>query len=188
MKIYLTMAMLLLTSLTMGQSKHHAYDPYRYIAWNTFYQLDWDDFKAKKDLSRFGDAGTAVKIIAKPYLVKKDVYYQVYALFDKHSSWASDKSAELLAHEQLHFDIAELYARKVRKKIQDLQRRGERKVAVYNKEIEILLKESNLMDARYDSETLHGAIRERQHEWQKQIDAELDSLEEFRYQPPVISK
>jgi hypothetical protein len=187
MKIYITMALILITPLTMGQSQN-AYDPSRYIAWNPYYDLDWDDFKATKDISRFGDAGTAVKIIAKPYLVKNDVNYQVFALFDKSASWASEESKELLAHEQLHFDIAEVYARRVRKKVKELQLRGETRIAAYNKEIEVLLQESNVTDAQYDNETLHGAIQERQKEWQENIDSALESLEEFRYQPTIISK
>lgn len=42
-------------------------------------------------------------------------YYNISALFSKNESWMLVRSNDILAHEQIHFDIFELYARKMRK-------------------------------------------------------------------------
>ncbi len=42
-------------------------------------------------------------------------YYNISALFSKNESWMLVRSSDILAHEQVHFDIFELYARKMRK-------------------------------------------------------------------------
>ena len=42
-------------------------------------------------------------------------YYNISALFSKNESWMLVRSNDILAHEQVHFDIFELYARKMRK-------------------------------------------------------------------------
>src|SRR5687768_2492955 len=90
------------------------------ISWNEFYKLQWHDFQGEPGEDARGDAGAAVQIKAKPFLVKKEIKYDVVALFNRNKSWARGQSTTLLAHEQLHFDIAELYARKIRKKIKEL--------------------------------------------------------------------
>jgi hypothetical protein len=86
------------------------------IEWNEYYSLTWEDFQGTPDKQAIGDAGTAVQIKAKPFYVKDQVQYDVEALFNRKKSWSRGKSESLLQHEQLHFDIAELYARKIRKK------------------------------------------------------------------------
>jgi hypothetical protein len=42
-------------------------------------------------------------------------YFNITALFNKYESWMMVKSADILEHEQIHFDIFELFARKMRK-------------------------------------------------------------------------
>jgi len=42
-------------------------------------------------------------------------YYNISALFSRNESWLLVRSHDILAHEQIHFDIFELYARKMRK-------------------------------------------------------------------------
>lgn len=162
------------------------YDPENFIEWNEFYNLRWDDFQGRRAEGRFGDAGTAVQIKAKPYLVKKKVKYDVYVLFDKKKSWSSDTSDALLAHERLHFDIAELYARKVRKKISEMSDEQVNDVKKYNAAIQVILDESNDADQQYDRETLHGAFRKEQAAWQKKIKDELLALEDFKKPQRVV--
>lgn len=158
-----------------------------FIEWNEFYKLQWDDFQGKPDAESAGDAGTAVQIKAKPYQVKKEVKYDVYAFFNKKKSWYRATSAELLAHESLHFDIAELYARKIRKKVSELDARNVKEVKVYNAAINELLQESNAADMQYDLETLHGALPKQQLEWKQKIKKELTSLKAYKKRRQIIS-
>jgi len=158
------------------------------LLWNEFYKLQWDDFQGEPDKTSLGDAGTAVQIKATPFLIKKEIRYDVEAFFNRKKSWVRDTSPSLLAHEQLHFDIAELYARKVRKKIRELQARGVNNIKTYNAAIQALLLESNEVDQRYDLETLHGALSKKQAAWTEKIKEQLASLKKYRKTKRVIGK
>ena len=166
---------------TLLTAQELPYDPNEYIEWNEYHKLTWDMFTGEPDPSSIGDAGTAVKIQALPFLVDKKIHYHVHALFSKKSSWCrEDRSPELLAHEQLHFDIAELTARKVRKKIAELKKVKEKDLGVYNEAIEKILHDSNAFDARYDRETYHGILSDQQEAWQKNITRDLKRLHNYR--------
>jgi hypothetical protein len=156
------------------------------LEWNEFYELQWSDFQGPRGESAIGDAGTAVKIKAVPFYVGKKIDYDVLAYFDRQKSWSTDRSNELLAHEQLHFDIAELYARKIRKKIRQLQSSGVNELEVFNRHIRELLEESNDEDIRYDAETLHGSIVKKQALWAKQVKEALDDLSDYKKGKRII--
>lgn len=156
------------------------------LSWNEYYKLQWDDFQGEPDKNSLGDAATAVRIKAKPFIVKKKIHYDVVAIFTRNKSWYRDTSAELLAHEQLHFDIAELYARKIRRQIAEMRRQGVNDIKTYNTAIHELLLESNQVDAQYDAETLHGAMTRKQAAWSDKIKGELASLKKFGKTKRVI--
>jgi hypothetical protein len=163
-----------------------AQDGNNLLEWNEFYDLSWEDFQAKPADGTFGDAGTAVQIKAKPYMVGSKVHYDVLAYFDRGRSWSRDRSDALLRHEQLHFHLAELYARKIRKKIADLDKAGTNDVDVYNAAIRQILIESNEADERYDRETLHGALPKRQEAWERQVSDEMRDLSDYKKKRKVI--
>ena len=158
------------------------------LSWNEFYKLQWDDFQGEADKNSLGDAGTAVIIRARPFLVKSRIKYDVVAIFNRKKSWARDKSPSLLAHEQLHFDIAELYARKIRRKIMELHNRGVNDIKVYNAAIQELLLESNEADQQYDLETLHGALSKKQAAWTAKVKDELAALQRYKKVRRVIGR
>lgn len=162
------------------------YSEDEYIEWNPFYQLHWNDFRGEPAPGAAGDAGAVVKIQAKPYRVKNEVFYDVKALFNRDRSWVRDGSDLLLEHERLHFDLAELYARKVRQRIEQLKHNRVKDIGVFNAEIRKLLDESNDVDIRYDVETLHGAMSRRQKEWNLYVHSELKVLEPFARKRKVV--
>ena len=178
--------MFLLLAGAQGQSQSSVDPALGELSWNEFYKLQWDDFQGNADPNSLGDAATAVQIKAKPFLVKKEVKYDVVAIFNRKKSWIRDPSPSLLAHEQLHFDIAELYARKIRKKIKELNDQGKNNIKTYNAAIQQLLLESNEMDQQYDVETLHGALSKKQAAWSKKVKDELASLKKFKKTVRVI--
>jgi hypothetical protein len=180
--ILLYILIFVLSAEGQGTNYHSRSD----IEWNEFYKLQWSDFRGKPSRESIGDAGTAVQIKAQPFYVNKKIMYDVFAYFNKDKSWARDKSDALLKHEQLHFDIAEMYARKIRKKINELSSRNVNDVKTYNESITPLLNESNDADERYDLETLHGAITKRQAVWEQKIREELTSLQDFKKQKRII--
>src|SRR6476620_7585702 len=156
------------------------------LAWNEFYKLKWSDFNGRPTDNAAGDAGTVVQIKAKPFLVKDKVEFDIQTFFDREKSWKRAETAELLAHEQLHFDLAELYARKIRQKVAELQKAGVKEVKVYNMEVQKLLTESNEADMKYDIETLHGALVKQQATWAASIKTQLAQLKQFKKPKRVV--
>lgn len=100
--------------------------------------------------------------------------------FSPSRSWTKVKDSDhLLAHEQLHFDITELYTRKLRKLISEMEgdcERASRSLQkVYDRNYEALAK----YQAQYDRETKHSIIEEEQLRWEKKVQEELKALEAF---------
>jgi predicted secreted Zn-dependent protease len=84
----------------------------------------------------------------------------------------------LLAHEQLHFDITELYARKLRKALQTYEPDEKMKKeldAIYSK----VEKQRRQMQTQFDKETNHSINKEAEFKWRVFIKQELDKLSEF---------
>lgn len=149
------------------------------LVWDATTMLTWDDFQGKPDVTAKGDAASKVSIRATPYKKQTKLYYDVNTIFHRNQSWCKTPSVDLLRHEQIHFDIAELYARKARMAISSLKRKGVRDVKVYNAAISEIFEESNLFDAQYDHETVHGASRKKQTEWEYSVRIELMLLNRF---------
>ena len=150
-----------------------------YIHWDETRKLSWDDFRGVVNEGSHADAATAVHISANPFRHKKRLFYRVDAYFVPEKSWRRSTSESLLRHEQLHFDIAELYARKARKKISEYRQMGIRDIDEYNRAIAKILQESNRVDIEYDFNTLHGTLSDRQIAWEKTIAMELEILLPF---------
>jgi hypothetical protein len=150
-----------------------------YVRWNEDTKLTWGHFRGVASPSSTADAATAVHISARPYRIKKKIFYTVEAYFIPNQSWCRSRSERLLGHEQLHFDIAELYARKARKKISEYRQMGIKDVNTYNEAVSRILQESNSVDLRYDFDTLHGTMQDKQEQWEKDIATELRILSDF---------
>ena len=149
------------------------------IEWTEYRSLSWDDFRAAADKHSHGDASTAIRISAKPYMKKGKLFYDVNAWFLPERSWYKSKSENLLAHEQLHFDLAELYARKIRYLVSDYRKMGVKDPKKYHAAIQQLLDESNSIDQQYDSETLHGSLRSKQASWERKVRLEMAILSNY---------
>ena len=188
--LFFAAVQVLITNQLIAQKVQEPVDFQIYKEWQPFNPLKWEDFKGSRPDQYHGDAGSMVKIKAVPYFVKKRIKYDVYTLFNKTKSWALAQSPQLLAHEQLHFDIAELYARKIRKRILQLSREPGKKsdLKIYNNEIRKLLKESNEFDRLYDIETLHGSLPKKQKEWQNKVKNSLSALKDFAKKGYTVGK
>jgi hypothetical protein len=106
--------------------------------------------------------------------------YTILVFFLKRESWKKpDFSLSELNHEQTHFDITELYGRKIRALIQKLNDQGVKDVSIYKKEIDGLFNEEKKTDEMYDRETRNGRDLLKQKAWDEKITKELETLKEF---------
>ena len=92
------------------------------FAWPHHQKLTWDDFqgsppKSVSYPSAVSDTGFKYQLVCRNGLLDIDVA----AFFSPSGSWVKpdSKTPELLRHEQGHFNMAELYALKLRKAILD---------------------------------------------------------------------
>lgn len=161
------------------------------ILWSADRRLTTDDFlkKAPKSDKSVG-AITAASITVSQIEAKGVVSVLVVATFDKKQSWFRKEAAPndkelILRHEQGHFDLAELYGRKLKKELSLLKvnkRNFKKKInKLYNK----ILNEYLEFQKIYDVETFHSINKEKQLEWDEEIKKELEALDEYK-EPAVV--
>jgi len=173
----------LVTSELHGQG-FMVVDTLEYVEWNEKRSLGWSDFVYKNMASDENQSYALTSVI---HSVRGDIKdgkpnFEVRVLFVKKDSWTtSSGNLALLAHEQLHFDLAELYGRKIRKQLVAMGAQGIEKMARYKKNVKLLLDEFKRKSMTYDKETKHGRIIEEQKEWEGYVQAELNRLNEYKY-------
>lgn len=144
------------------------------IAWNPGRKLSWEDFRGKPFETAWAAATTASGISYEYSGQATDngyeLHFNVGAYFYPDKSWYQPKLCdhEVLQHEQLHFDISELYARKFRAELAKTRFSKEVKAevkAIYKK----VLQELSAFQSRYDHETNYSRDREKQQAWNEKI-------------------
>jgi len=149
-------------------------------------KLTWEDFKGKPDsTSSYQANANSGFSYSWGFGIKNgtpNFTYEVQSWFYPEDSWVkpNSKNSSLLAHEQLHFDISELHARKMRKFLisfhpQNIQ---EAKLQLKRAHTEIERERIKLQNL-YDTETDHGNLDNKQLEWQNKVSKELSKLEEY---------
>ena len=159
-----------------------------YVSWNEHYQLEWADFQGNTEGNYIMAAATSYKIDLLPESVLVDENDQiqgyekltVVANFYKKTSWHTTNSQHILKHERLHFDIAELFARKIRKRFSELKKGKQATFTVYQDAFNLFWKQCRKMQKQYDLETNHGGKNEVNELWQARILQELESLGAFK--------
>jgi hypothetical protein len=150
------------------------------IYWSPSYRLKWEDFHGKPDtLSKYG-AISDLKIKYSLSANEDSFNAEVLCFFIKSKSWSLFKKSDtLLMHEQGHFDITELFARKLRKAISEYKL-NYKTVGNDIDNLFLTIKQERIrMDSLYDKETNLSRNGEEQLLWNKKIKAELDKLKKF---------
>jgi len=134
------------------------------IYWNSGYRLKWCDYiKLEKHNSEFA-ALTYTQIEVKSESIDGLPNYLIRSKFVSDSSWISayslsaDSLSSLLIHEQLHFDISELFARKMQKSMDSLRSLKVNDDDIYQKVINRWFYEAMLAQSNYDRQTFHGVM------------------------------
>ena len=118
MNFYLIVLTLLFQTIPLNIEKEK-------ILWSESYKLSWADFQAKPNIGSGFVASTNSGIsfsYSFSYSEEKgdfDLDFTIQSNFYPTLSWyiASEVTENTLKHEQTHFDISELHARLLRKKI-----------------------------------------------------------------------
>ncbi len=157
------------------------------ISWNESYKLSWSDFKDKPQKHNDVAAVTASGITFGFSIRQTDrnqvvsFNTDVHAHFYPEQSWYKVEVADnhILGHEQLHFDITELYARKFRHRISKLRvsNNVRRQLKKIHNDIN---SELSRLQTQYDNETDYSRNYEAQVKWHKIIKAELKAFSKFK--------
>ncbi|RIV72350.1 DUF922 domain-containing protein [Flagellimonas aequoris] len=152
------------------------------ILWNEGKRLSWSDFKGKVPPAAVPAATTAsgISYTYSANLLHHEVKldFEVNAYFYPNESWHKPEQCtdNTLAHEQLHFDIAELFARKMRNRLRRTSFSDDVKAEVRRIYQDILQELKDFQD-QYDWETNFSRNLEKQLEWNQKI---TESLQEER--------
>ena len=144
------------------------------IIWNQARKLTWNDFKAKAPTDTPVAALTASGISYSFSSVQNGdemkIRYIVTANFYPNRSWYQPKygSSNVLAHEQLHFDITELFARKFKQRL-DATRFTKNIKAEVREIFQQINRELSEYQDRYDLETNSSRLLDRQRAWQIKV-------------------
>jgi len=149
------------------------------IPWKADRKLTWDDFKAKPLQGTENAALTSSNINFSFRYGTKGFTYSISCNFDKSRSWVRLKTDYILAHEQAHFDIAEIHARKLNKALGEYKYNEKTVSEDVNKIYDRLMQEHHQMQVQYDRETNHSIIHEKQKEWLKKVSTTLNSLSAY---------
>ena len=143
------------------------------IEWNQDTNLKWKDYRFRtiRNPNIKGEmAISGIRISALGYINEGVPEFTVKALFVKSNSWTTDSTnVDLLQHEQLHFDIGELYAQKIRDKIQEMKAEGVTSTKRYRGAIKNLITVFKSYSGQYDRDTEFGTKADRQKDWQARI-------------------
>jgi hypothetical protein len=178
------------TKESFCQKTNEELDSTNIIHWHDNLSLEWSDFLGKPDSTiKASYLGSATAASAFHFGVEytsdslEMPNYKVYNCFIREESFIIDPakaSRHLLEHEKLHFDLYEVYARRIRKGIHQLRKEGNRNIEDYQKLIDRLLDESEKANKLYDKETAYSNLRIMQEEWKIKIMKELELLKDFK--------
>lgn len=162
------------TSISFTQEKKE-----ELLDWSAINRLTWDDYKGTPDPDSDAAASTTSYLGIEYDISNYTVTYKIICRFSKNKSWVATKTDHILGHEQGHFDITEIFARKLNKLTgqykfnkntyqQDLQK-------IYND----LQHEKEEFQNTYDNETDFSRNKEQQTNWLKRIEKMLEDLRNY---------
>lgn len=157
-----------------------------HLAWSPDARLVWEDFRGVPDsVSPNAKALTKTGMHYDYKLQKDAIQVEAVCYFDRSQSWVSPKknaqTPQQLKHEQLHFDLAELMARKIRKELSTHTSKDIPGTQAFIDKMNTQYFETELaaMTAAYDTETNHGSTDSKQKKWETKIAGELKKLGAF---------
>lgn len=156
------------------------------LIWSTR-RLTWKEFHGKP---RMGTSTAAQTSSGVTYIVEchgDEFRYAILATFSPVESWVRPDippnrkaTVHTLKHEQTHFDITEVFARRLRKAFESATGFCPNHPKDARKVFDRLSRESQDTQSRYDDETAHGMSLDAQTRWSRSVGASLDSLAKYR--------
>ncbi|CAM2007820.1 DUF922 domain-containing protein [Acanthopleuribacter pedis] len=154
--------------------------PVRMKAWDSDRPLTWDDFSNENTLDQKRHSGAY--ILTTIHFEASRHGFKAFAVMYPNRSWVRSGYANpyTLAHEQLHFDISEIYARKLRAQLGAIAPDQSRRAFKLYSET---LRELRAAQKAYDDATHHGRRREMQAKYASDSKEALAMLADHYWKP-----
>jgi len=166
--------LLWIPTFCFGQSKNE-----ETIEWKSSRLLTWTDYKANPDPNSDAAASTTTYLGVEYNMDQKGLTWKIQCLFSITRSWGRHKDDFVLKHEQGHFDIAEIYARKLNQRLKDYKFNNTTFKDDLKTIYTTITSEKEAFQDQYDNETDHSRKKEVQVEWLKKITKMLDDLKDY---------
>jgi len=150
------------------------------IYWSSDYRLTWDDFAGEPRFDYESiSALTSSGIIHYKGCKDDQITFKVQAYFEKDESWVKEEALtnHHLIHEQIHFDITELAARRLRKSLKKRKFKCGEEVE-FEKFVNSFIDNWKMEQNAFDLMSRHSLDKEQQKEWFYKVAMELSLLEE----------
>ncbi len=154
------------------------------IEWSADRKLTWNDFKGKPDTENFPNTlaltNSGFGYESGVSMFKEGKIF-VQSMFNTYDSWVvpEGRNEYVLRHEQIHFDITEIYSRKLRKELSDSKITSDN-FAKAKPIFDRVFNEMQRRQKRYDQETQRGDKRETQEHWEAVVELELAKYDFYR--------
>jgi hypothetical protein len=169
------------------------------VTWSAARPLSWADFRGVPPTDP-GEEGarTAYALFYGARCTGQRFEFRVIAAVRPNESWVTPAvladpalSARSLRHEQTHFNLAEVHARRMRRYFRDLYQPCAKTGEELNALAERFLREERAAQVRYDDETNYGRQPARQEEWDAEARRQIQTLRAFEARddlPPLPAK
>jgi hypothetical protein len=156
------------------------------MPWSPSRRLTWPDFRGTAPSGGMEGAQTAYGLFYGLRCTRNVFQFEVTSGFLPRESWvkpsvlaSAEESRRTLDHEQTHFDLAEVYARRMRRHFAALFRPCDQPLDHWRSVADRFVRDEAAAQDRYDDETRHGLIAARQQVWNQQVADDLRALGEF---------
>jgi len=158
----------LLISPVLGHGQNE-----EFIEWSAAKRLSWEDYLAKPSSSSDAAAITSTALGLEYHVRNNILTYTITCRFSKTRSWGKYRTDYILQHEQGHFDITELYARKLDDAIREYSFNPKKFKTDLDQIYKEIMEEKEEVQNQYDLDTDFSRNPEKQSEWLKKIQREL---------------
>lgn len=153
------------------------------IPWSDRERLVWDDFMCAPRTGTDAVASTSTSLGLSYQVNNGQLEYHINCNFSKQKSWGLLRTDYILAHEQGHFDITEIYARKLNEAMSNYQFNRRNFKSDINKIYHDLVAEKEQFQEDYDNITDHSRNRKLQYEWLDKIQNLLNETSPYASYP-----
>lgn len=151
------------------------------ISWSAIRKLRWSDFKGKPFNAKSELAVTDYSISYSIHSFGDMLHIVVKNCFSPQTSWTKDSTRKLLLiHEQGHFDLVEIYARKIRQALRNVNFKYDSVSKQFNRIYAYYYDQLNAERDAYDVVTEYSMNLIEQKRFGMKIDSTLKLLDAYK--------